>query len=331
MVRASLPQSLSMSNLPTPDLLADRRVLTRKLTFWRAAAVGVALVATLGAGLYAARKGDVDGQSQVARIKVSGLITGDEETVKLIRSVAAAKRVKAALVTIESPGGTTAGSERLYVELRKLSEKKPVVAVVGTMAASGGYITALAADQIVAQETSIVGSIGVIYQNPNMAKTLDLLGVKVEEIKSSPLKASPNPYSPTSEQARAAMQALIEDSYDWFKRLVRERRGMDEAALAAVSDGRVFSGRQGVALKLVDRLGAEPEARRWLAEAKNVPENLPTRDWKPPRGALSRLTLTEASATVLDAAGWTSAAALLRSDAVAAAKLDGLLSVWQGP
>lgn len=331
MVRASPPPSLSMPNLPTPDLLADRRVLTRKLSFWRAAAIGVALAAALGAGIYGARRGDAEGEAQVARIKVSGLITGDEETVKLIRAVAAAKRVKAALVTIESPGGTTAGSERLYVELRKLSEKKPVVAVVGAMAASGGYITALAADQIVAQETSIVGSIGVIYQNPNMARTLELLGVKVEEIKSSPLKASPNPYSPTSEQARAAMQELIDDGFSWFKRLVRERRGMDETALAKVADGRVFSGRQSVALKLVDRLGAEDEARRWLAEARDVPASLPTREWKPARGAWSRLALGEAAATALDAAGWTSAAALLRSDAAATAKLDGLLSVWQGP
>lgn len=321
-----------MSRLPTPDLLADRRVLTRKLAFWRAAALGVALVGALGVGVYAGRRGGAAaGADQVARFKVSGLITGDEETVKLIRAVASAERVKAALVMIESPGGTTAGSERLYQEIRKLSAKKPVVAVVGTMAASGGYITALAADQIVAQETSIVGSIGVIYQNPNMTRTLDMLGVKVEEIKSSPLKASPNPYSPTSEQARAAIQAMIEDSFDWFKRLVRERRGMDEAALNAVADGRIFTGRQSLPLKLVDRLGDESAARAWLAQAKGVPASLPARDWKPPRGTLARIGLAEAGATALDYAGLTSLAAALRSDAAGAAKLDGLLSVWQGP
>ena len=321
-----------MARLPTPDLLADRRVLTRKLAFWRAAAIGVALVAALAGGVYAARGGaGAEGAAQVARIKVSGLITGDEETVKLIRAVAAADRVKAALVTIESPGGTTAGSERLYKELRKLSAKKPVVAMVGTMAASGGYIAALAADQIVAQETSIVGSIGVVYQNPNLARTLDMLGVKVEEIKSSPLKASPNPYSPTSEEARAAMQAMIADSFEWFKGLVRERRGLDGAALAAVADGRVFTGRQSLPLKLVDRLGEETEARAWLAQARGVPASLPARDWKPPRGTLARMGLVEAGAAALDAAGLRSAAAVLRSDAVGAVALDGLVSVWQGP
>jgi protease-4 len=321
-----------MARLPTPDLLADRRVLTRKLAFWRAAAIGVALLGALAGGIYAARRGTgADGLAQVARIKVAGLITGDEDTVKLIRAVAAADRVKAALVTIESPGGTTAGSERLYKELRKLAAKKPVVAMVGTMAASGGYIAALAADQIVAQETSIVGSIGVIYQNPNLARTLDMLGVKVEEIKSSPLKASPNPYSPTSEEARAAMQAMIADSFEWFKGLVRERRKLDDAALAAVADGRIFTGRQGVALKLVDRLGDETEARAWLAQAKSVPATLPARDWKPPRSALERIGLVAAGAAALDAAGWSGAAALLRSDGLAAAKLDGLVSVWQGP
>jgi protease-4 len=320
-----------MPSLPTPDLLADRRVLTRKLTFWRAAAVGVAIAAAVGAGLYGARRGSGEGGEQVARIKVSGLITGDDDTVKLIRSVANAARVKAALVVIESPGGTTAGSERLYNEIRKLSAKKPVVALVGTMAASGGYIAALAADQIVAQETSIVGSIGVIFQNPNVSRTLDMLGVKIEEIKSSPLKASPNPYSTTSEEARAAMRAMVEDSYDWFKGLVRERRGLDGAALAAVADGRIFTGRQGLPLKLIDRLGAESEARKWLAQAKDVPESLPARDWKPKSGALERLGLSEALAVALAAAGWGELASALRSDAFAVSKLDGLLAVWQGP
>lgn len=305
--------------------------MRRKLTFWRAAALGVVVAASLGAGLFAARRGSGgEGGEQVARLRIAGLITGDEETVKLIRSVAAADRVKAALVVVESPGGTTAGSERLYIELRKLADKKPVVAVVGGMAASGGYIVAMAADQIVAQETSIVGSIGVIYQNPNVARTLDTLGVKVEEIKSSPLKASPNPYSPTGEEARAAIQAMVDDSFDWFKRLVRERRALDEAGLAAVANGRIYTGRQGMPLKLVDRLGGEMEARKWLAETRKVGESVPLRDWKPPSGTLSRFGLVEMAAGALETAGWPTGAALLRSDALESVKLDGLVSIWQG-
>lgn len=320
-----------MSRLPSPDMLADRRALTRRLSLWRAAALGAVALAALGAGfaLYGREWGA--GADQVARIRISGLITGDEETLKLVRRVADAEHVKAALVVIESPGGTTAGSERLYLEIRKLAAKKPVVAKVGTLAASGGYIVALAADRIVAQDTSIVGSIGVIYQNPNAARTLDMLGVKVEEIKSSPLKASPNPYSPTSEEARAAIQSMVDDSFVWFKDLVRTRRGLDAAGLAAVADGRIFTGRQGLPLKLVDQLGTEDAARAWLAAERAVPKSLPARDWKREDQSWSRFGLARISARALDAAGLPGLAALLRSDAARARSLDGLLSLWQGP
>ena len=136
---------------------------------------------------------------------------------------------------IDSPGGTTAGAERLYLELRKLAEKKPMVAVVNTMAASGGYIAAIGADEIVVRGNSLVGSIGVLFQFPNFTKVLDTVGVKVEEIKSTPLKASPNGFEPTSEAARAAINALVVDSYGWFKELVKERRHLDDAELAGSS------------------------------------------------------------------------------------------------
>jgi protease-4 len=314
--------------LPSPDLLADRRVLTRKLSFWRTVAVGVAVLAVLGGALsWAGRR---VGAPHVARIKISGLITGDDATLKLLRKVADSSSAKAALIVVESPGGTTAGSERLFKEIRRVAEKKPVVAVVGTMAASGGYLASLGADRIVAQETSIVGSIGVIAQNPNFSRTLDMLGVKVEEMKSAPLKASPNPYSPTTEEARAAMQALIDDSYAWFKRLVAERRGLSGEALAKVADGRVFTGRQGLDLKLIDELGDESTARKWLAEEKKISEDLPTQDWRPASDALSGLGMAHALAALAQAAGFERAAAALRSDGLEAAKLDGLLALWQG-
>jgi protease-4 len=317
-----------MASLPSPDLLADRRVLTKKLTFWRVAALGVGALAVIGAGL--ALVGAQPAAPHVARVKISGIITGDDDTLRLLRQIRETPSAQAAMLVIESPGGTTAGSERLYNEIRRLAEKKPVVAVVGTMAASGGYIASLAADQIVAQETSIVGSIGVIAQNPNFTRTLDMLGVKVEEMKSSPLKASPNPYSPTTDQARAAMQAMIDDSFVWFKGLVTARRGLSGDALTRVADGRVFTGRQGLELKLVDRLGDETAARAWLGE-KNVPVALPARDWAPRKGALAQLGMAQAAAGLAEAGGFPTLAATLRSDGAAGAKLDGLLALWQGP
>ena len=154
-----------------------------------------------------------------------------------------------------------------------------MVVVVDGLAASGGYIAALGSDYIIAGETSLVGSIGVLFQYPNFTDALKSLGIKVEEIKSSPLKAAPNGFEPTSPEARAAIEAIVMDSYAWFRGLVKERRAMDDALLEKVADGRVFTGRQAVELKLVDQLGDEKAAVAWLVP-KRRSERLPVRDYK---------------------------------------------------
>ncbi len=115
---------------------------------------------------------------------------------------------RAVIVHVDSPGGTTAGSEQLYDSLSRLREKKPLVIVVDSMAASGGYITALAGDHIVAQQTSLVGSIGVLFQFPNVTDLLDKIGVKVESVKSTPLKAAPDGYR--ADQSRGPRRAQFD-------------------------------------------------------------------------------------------------------------------------
>ena len=194
------------------DYLFDRRKLRSKITFWRVVAF-LFLVAAAGALTWRVSGVDVAHlQPHIARISIEGLITGDRDTLKLIDDVAKSN-ASAVIVSIESPGGTTSGAERLYDHLRKLSDKKPTVAVVGGLAASGGYIAAMGTERIVAQGNSIVGSIGVLFQYPNFSKLMETVGVKVEEVKSSPLKASPNPYEQTSPEARAALDLLVKDSY----------------------------------------------------------------------------------------------------------------------
>ncbi len=318
-----------MSSLPSPDLLADRRALRRKLSLWRLLALGLAALAIVGLALALAGPRWRSPGAHVARLAVSGLITGDEASLKLVRDVARADNVRAALIVIDSPGGTTAGSERLHDEIRRLAARKPVVAVVGSLAASGGYIAAIGADQIVAEGNSLVGSIGVLFQYPDLTRLLDTVGVKMESIKSSPLKASPSPFEPTSEAARAAVAATVADSYAWFKDLVKARRAMSDAELAAVADGRVFTGRQALPLKLVDRLGGEREARAWLESEKKVPASLPLRDWKRERG-FSDFGLSTLAAAAVEAAGFERLGATLRRGDLEGAKLDGLLSLWQG-
>ena len=129
------------------------------------------------------------------------------------------------ILRIDSPGGTTAGSEAIYEEIRASSAKdKPVVAVMDTVAASGGYITAIAADHIVARGNTITGSIGVIFSFPEVSQLLDTLGIKMEEIKSGDLKAEPSPYKPVPEKAREVSKAMVQDGFEWFTGLVAERR-----------------------------------------------------------------------------------------------------------
>lgn len=316
----------------TTDYLLDRRRLRRKLGWWRMGAIVAAVIAAL---IALSRLTGADSPDKltphIARLSVQGVITGDKDTIDLIKKIGESSQAKAVLLTIDSPGGTTTGAEKLYNELRRLGEKKPVVAVVGTVAASGAYIAALAANTIVAESNSLVGSVGVLFQFPNFYKLLENVGVKVEEVKSSPLKAAPNGYEPTSEAAKAAIANLVADSYGWFKDLVKQRRGLDDAELAKVADGRVFTARQGVPLKLVDMIGGEREAIVWLETNKNIAKDLPVRDWKK-KSSIERLGLVESAAALARVAGLAAVAEVLDQAASAekSASLDGLLAIWQG-
>ncbi len=311
------------------DYIVDRRKLRRQVTFWRVTAFVVVALAILGLGYRFSGLADPENQPHIARLAIQGLITGDEATLKTIRDIANSKAAAVEL-TISSPGGTTAGAERIFDEVRRLAAKKPVVAVVGTMAASGAYIAALGADRIFVQGNSLVGSIGVIIEYPNFSELLDKIGVKLEEIKSSPLKAAPNGMTQTSDAARAAMASLVADSFDWFKGLVKDRRHLSDEELAQVSDGRVFTGRQSLPLKLVDAIGGEREAIAWLESDKGVAKDLPVRDWRASTG-LAGFNLTSLAAAAADAFGLGSiAGALRRSDwANEGGPVDGLVSIWQ--
>ena len=169
------------------DLIVDRRRMRRKLTFWRVLAIVLIVIGIAGAAAVASNRIGLTGvRPYIARVTISGLIRGDQDRVEQLDRLAKSTLARAVIVHIDSPGGTTAGSEQLFNSLSRLREKKPLVVVVDSMAASGGYITAIAADHIVAQQTSLVGSIGVLFQYPNFTDLLDKIGVKVESVKSTP-------------------------------------------------------------------------------------------------------------------------------------------------
>lgn len=293
------------------DAIIDRRKLKRRLSAWRI----VAILALAGAALaWIARDEGIIPRNHIARITIDGIILEDDARDRMLRRLADDGHVRALIVSINSPGGTVVGGENLYRALRRVAVNKPVVAVMGTLAASGGYMTALGADRIFARAGTLTGSIGVILQSTDVTGLLKKLGIEAESIKSSPLKAVPNPLEPLTEAGRAATRAVVMDMYDQFVALVAERRGLDPAAARGLADGRVYTGRQAVANRLVDAVGGEPEAREWLEKARNVPKSLPVRPVRVRGEAQELLGMAERIV------GKT-----LFSERL---KLDGLISVW---
>lgn len=305
------------------DALVERRRTRRKLVFWRAlafvaiAAGLVALAMALGGGEFARK-----GTAHIARVTVSGVILQDPDVTRMLRDIEESDSVKAVVVSIDSPGGSTTGGEALYDGLRRIAAKKPVVATVGTLAASAGYMTAIAADHIVVLRTSITGSIGVYFQYGNVAELLDNLGVSVNAVKSAPLKAEPSPFTPEVPGAREMIGRLVDDSYQWFVDIVAERRGLPRPEALRLSDGSIYSGRQALELKLVDAIGDEETAISWLEKERGVTADLPVVDWQPADGYGELPLGSRVASAVLRALGLPS---LGLSEVPA---LDGLVSVW---
>ncbi len=312
------------------DEIVERRRLRRKLIFWRMLGVVAVVVALVGT-VFAWHEDIVpESSAHVARVPIGGIIRNDRERVEMLERIRNSN-AKAVILSINSPGGTITGSEQLYDAVRRLAQEKPVVAVVEGMAASGAYIAALGADHIVARRNGLVGSIGVIYQFPNVTELMKTVGVSMEEIKSSPLKAEPNPFSTPTPAARAAIDSLVKDSYGWFRNLVGERRNISGSELELVSDGRVFTGHQGLPLKLVDEIGDERTARAWLAQNRNVPEDLKVRTWTP--GSLDNQIgiLSAGVQGAMNAVGLPQLGGILAGatqDALERNQLDGLLALW---
>lgn len=311
------------------DDLIDRRRLRRKLTFWRVAAFLVLAAAVIGFSTWI-YDGKFTGRAldHIAKVKIEGTITEDEELIARLETIRTSPQVKGVILSIDSPGGTTVGGESIFEEVRKVAADKPVVAEVGTLAASAGYMIATAADHIVARKTSIVGSIGVLIEYPDVSGLMDKLGIKLEAVKSSPLKASPSPFTPTNDDERAMVRKLILDSYDWFVGIVADRRKMTHEQALALADGSIFTGRQGLANHLVDAVGGEQEAVDWLA-TKGVDGKLKVIEWKDTDrrgGFLFSQSMAKMAAKALglpDAGG-----DVIHELGADRLFLDGLVSVW---
>lgn len=272
----------------------ERRRKWRRSAFWKG--FFVALLVLAAALAIADRTAGVVGterigRGQIARFQIDGVIANDPERDHLLEAMAKDPGVRAVLLRINSPGGTTAGSEALYDSIRRIAVRKPVVAQLTEVAASGGYIAAIGADHIVARGNTLTGSIGVIMEYPDLTQVMSRLGIGLQTVRSSELKAEPSPFRPTNPEARARDEAMVQEGYRWFRGLVGERRSLEGAALDSVANGAVFSGRVAVDAGLVDEIGGEPEAIAWLESREPVLTGMPVRDWEVDSNAgwLSRL------------------------------------------
>ncbi|MEX0746285.1 MAG: signal peptide peptidase SppA [Phycisphaeraceae bacterium] len=308
--------------------MIDRRRLKRRVTIWRIAAVvlGVLFLGTLLLG-----DQEVTGSAgilpHIARVTVDGVITDDRKVQELLERVAKADQVKAVILDINSPGGTTTGGEAMYDAVRRLAEKKPVVAVCGTVATSAAYIVALATDRIFVYGNTITGSVGVLFQWAEVTELLHTLGIKVEEVKSGPLKAVPSPFEPMDQRGRELTEEMVQEAKTWFVDLVGERRKLEPNSVPGLTEGRIYSGRQAVKLKLADQIGDEEAAMSWLRTERDVPAGLKIIDWKPKTessGLFGWLIRSMADAFGIS----TGTIAGLVGQAMSTLKLDGLVSVW---
>ncbi|WP_439273192.1 signal peptide peptidase SppA [Pseudochrobactrum sp. HB0163] len=312
------------------DAVLERRRIRRKLTFWRVIALLLVAALTLAAIFYFTGSRQSRNIPHIAKISITGTIYNNEELLKRLKNVADSNMVKGVILDISSPGGTTTGGEVIYDAVRKIAAKKPVAAQVGTLAASAGYMIAIAADHIVAHKTSIIGSIGVLFQYPDISGLLDKIGVKFETIKSSPLKAEPNFFSPASEEAKAMIDNTVKDTYDWFVGLVRERRPMIAAdQLPALTNGSVYTGRQALQHQLIDALGDQETSLKWL-QGKGLSKDLPVIEWKAETSPYNDLLSSTAIKLLLRNMGLADESTLLIDEQISRRIfLDGMLSVWQ--
>ena len=300
------------------DILLDRRRLKKSVFRWRVVAViaviAVIIIGLAGTGVQNSVLGGIG--PRIVEINIEGVITEDPYLLDALAAIEEDSDVVGVIVHINSPGGTMVGGETLFEALRRIGETRPIVAEMGTVAASGGYMAAIAADHIIARRGTITGSIGVIFQSMNFNGTLEKLGVEPLTVKSGPLKAAPNPFEPIDDVAKSAMQGLISDMFEVFVEMVATRRDMSVDAVTTLADGRVYTGQQAVANGLIDEIGGRREALRWLENEAGVT----------PEADVGPLEIEYPEDDLMSALLEGNLGKVLSSEGL---KLDGLLAVWQ--
>ena len=299
--------------IPVNSILRKSRWRWRTIAF---AALAIAILALIGRFGGDNLKQD---SNQIARVIINDVIFTNRSRLNIINKLADDENVKAVIIAINSPGGTTAGGEEIYEAIMALREEKPVVAVIHEVGASAAYMSAIASDQIFARRLSIVGSIGVLFQHMNMGKLFDTIGLDFDKVQSGPLKAEPDIDEPLEGAARISLQELVDDSYNWFVDIVSKRRNISRIKTLELADGRILTGRMALEAGLIDAIGSEVEAIKWLEETKEIEKDLEVITRFPlPKDNFEKF-IDDLGSKITSSIG-------IKSNP---ATLDGLVSVWQ--
>jgi protease-4 len=244
-------------------------------------AIGFVLLVCVSCAVSAALLGDGSGSlsfgDAIAVIHIDGVIQGGssgngepEYIMSQLDEALADTSVKAILLRIDSPGGTVAASQEIMLAVRRASEEKPVVASVGDICASGGYMVASQCDEIVASPGSSVGSIGVIMEVANIQELLDKVGISFTTLTTGEFKDAGSPYRELTETERAMLDAQLKIVYEQFIGDVAEGRGMTEADVRELATGWVWLGSEAEELGLIDSLGNYDDAIDRAAELGGI-------------------------------------------------------------
>ena len=262
------------------QILEENKKKWYRKGIWRGILISIILAITIS--LFLNFNNFSSNFSHIARISINGVIFDNSETIEIIDNLAKNDNVKSVIVRINSPGGSVVGSESLYVAINSLSQKKPVISLMGEIATSGGYIVALASNYILARKNTLTGSIGVIVQNQNFSELSEKIGVSIDTTKSGKIKGGQNPLSPSDPLVKINNQKLVNYSFDWFISIIKKNRDINQSVIELVSDGRTITGGMAMDLGLIDGIGSEKEALKYLEKKYPDFKGLPIIDIETP-------------------------------------------------
>lgn len=302
------------------DTLLDRIYLKNQARRWRAVAFFAGLMALLVfaeryTGIKSALQGD-----HIARVTIEDVIYDDTKRHQMLQDIAEDDHVKAVILRVDSPGGTTVGANQIFQDLRRIAKDKPIVCTMRTYAASGGYLAAIGADYIFADEGTLTGSIGVILQTAEVTKLIEKIGINPVTVRTGELKAAPSPFETFTAKQRLAIEKVIGDFFNYFLETVKSRRKLKDEQVNLIRDGRVVSAREALKLGLIDAIGDEQDALNWLEKQHEISTDMEVIDAKPEEEAPAIEDLVEHSMAK-------AISSFFKENALV--KLDGLSAIWQ--